>query len=250
MFSDSQVGGRRPVTLVVIPQDCTPTMHLISVTDIAADANYRDTVGGSPFLPPGEAVPRCRICHVAMALFFQLDVRADFGLPFKAGSHLLVFMCPTHNEPPSLPAIYNDSPLAPSYWDADKGHFALLLYPPTELQSNGKLDPFIEPYRLQFKSATEEIQVGDFDVGSYDFKVGGVPGWINYKIDKRCTCGGQLSFLCQTPDGFGFKQTDTAPEQPDSFSSSEYCLFLGNQVYILACDRQCDPRAVIAGCDN
>jgi hypothetical protein len=226
-------------------------MHLISVTDLPADASCRDTVGSTPCLPTGEAVPRCRICHAAMVLFFQLDVRADFGLPFKTGSHLLAFMCPTHNEPPSLPATYDDAPLPADYWDADDGHFALLLFPPTELGPGDNPHPFIAPYRLRFEAADEEVQdVGDFQVGSYDFKVGGVPGWINYKVDKRCCCGGRMSFLCQVPDGFGFRKTDAAPEQPDSFSSSDYCLFLGNQVYILACERQCDPRAVIAACDN
>lgn len=226
-------------------------MHLITVTDTNADTTCRDTVGGSPFMPPGEPVPRCRICDAQMVLFFQFDIRSEFEIPFKAGSHLLVFMCPTHNEPPGLPAIYNDSPLPTSYWDADDGHFALRLFPPNKLESNGQLDQYISPYSLAFERAEEEIQDFDeFDVGSYDFKIGGVPGWMNYRIDKQCTCGGQMSFICQTPDGFGFKQTPNAPEQPDSFSTTEYCLFLGNQLYILGCNRQCDPRAVIAGCDN
>jgi len=226
-------------------------MHLVSVTDRKADTNCRDTVGGSPFMPHGESVPRCRICDAQMVLFFQFDIRSEFEIPFKMGSHLLVFMCPTHNEPPNLSSIYNDSPLPMSYWDADEGHFVLLLFSPTNLISNGQLDEYIEPYTLTFDHATEDVEEFDeFDVGSYDFKVGGVPGWMNYCIEKKCTCGGEMSFICQTPDGFGFKQTTNAPEQPDSFSITKYCLFLGNQVYILACNRQCDPRAVLAGCDN
>lgn len=226
-------------------------MHLVTVTATCADESCRNTAGGSPFMPSGQSVPKCRICDAEMVLFFQLDIRAEFGLPFKQGSHLLVFMCPTHNEPPGLASIYDNSPLPPSYWDADDGHFSLLLFPPEALESNGRLDGYIEPYSLAFEPAEEKIQnFGDFDVGSYNFKVGGVPGWMNYRIAKRCTCGGEMSFICQTPDGFGFKQTPGAPEQPDSFSAIEYCLFLGNQVYILGCNRQCDPRAVIAGCDN
>lgn len=226
-------------------------MHLINVTDTTADASCRNTIGGSPFIPRAESVPQCRICNAQMVLFFQFDIRSEFGIPFKEGSHLLVFMCPTHNKPPGLPSIYNDSPLPDSYWDADDGHYALLLYPPIELENNGQQDDHIASFALSFTSAQEETQnFGEFDIGSFDFKVGGVPGWMNYRIDKRCTCGGTMSFICQTPDGFGFKKTPTAPEQPDSFSSTEYCLFLGNQVYILGCNRQCDPRALIAGCDN
>ena len=186
-----------------------------------------------------------------MVLFFQLDIRSEFKIPFRERSHLLVFMCPTHNEPAELPSIYDSSQLPDSYWDADAGHYALLLFPPGDLISEGHLDEHIASYSLSFESAQEEIQnFGEFDVGSYDFKIGGVPGWMNYRIDKLCTCGGEISFICQTPDGFGFKQTPTAPAQPDSFSYSEYCLFLGNQVYILGCNRQCDPRALIAVCDN
>jgi hypothetical protein len=226
-------------------------MHLVKVTETPADASCRNTVGGSPFMPPGSSVPRCRLCNARMVLFFQLDIRSEFGLPFRDGSHLLVFMCPTHNEPPLLPSIYNDSPLPESYWDAETGHYSLLLFPPSDLISDGHLDEHIASYSLSFEHAQEEIHnFGEFDIGSYEFKIGGVPGWMNYSIDKRCTCGGEMTFICQTPDGFGFKQTPAAPEQPDSFSSTEYCLFLGNQVYILACNRQCDPRAVIAGCDN
>jgi hypothetical protein len=189
-----------------------------------------------------------------MVLFFQLDIRPEFGLPFKNSSHLLVFMCPKHSEPPDLPTPTNDDglPLPPAYWDTtSNGHFSLLLFRPTEMKSSGQLDPFIEPYQLQFEFASEHVQdFSDFQVGAYDFKVGGVPGWMNYQIDKRCSCGGNMQFLCQVPVDFGFKKTSTAPQQPDSFSANEYCLFLGNQVYIMACERQCDPRAVIADCDN
>jgi hypothetical protein len=226
-------------------------MHLITVSETNAELSSRDTIGGAPFMPEGESAPQCRICNAQMGLFYQLDIRAEFELPFQPGSHLLVFMCPTHNEIPSLRAIYDDSPLPDAFWDADDGHFALRLYRPGALRNGGRLDEYISSHILRFERAKEEIQdFGDFDVGSYEFKIGGVPGWMNYCLDKNCPCGGKMSFVCQTPDGFGFKKTPTAPEQPNSFSSVEYCLFLGNHVNILACDRQCDPRAVIATCDN
>lgn len=33
------------------------------------------------------------------------------------------------------------------------------------------------------------------------------------------------------------------PEQPDAFSAGDYGLFLGNDVYLLACPAACDPAA-------
>lgn len=226
-------------------------MHLISVTNTNADPSCRNTVGGVPFMPAGVSVPRCRICNAPMVLFFQMDIQAEFEIPFEDGSHLLIFMCPTHNEATGLASLYNDVPLPDQYWQSDEGHYALFLFPPCQLQNDGHMDEHIESFQVTFDRALEEVQTfEDFDVGSYCFKVGGVPGWMNYCVDKRCTCGGKMSFVCQIPDGFGFKKIPTAPEQPDSFSASEYCLFLGNQVYVLACELQCNPRAVIAVCDN
>ncbi|PQO36472.1 hypothetical protein C5Y97_12290 [Blastopirellula marina] len=227
-------------------------MHLIHVTDRSAGGDCRDSVGGSPFLPAGATVPRCRLCEQPMVLFFQFDVHEDFGVPFQAGSHFLAFMCPKHNDAAWLEEAYNDSPLPAEFWNGDSGHYAFLLYPPGVLQSDGQLDPYIAPYELEFSAATEAIEqdIG-FARGSTDaFKIGGLPGWLNYAPDKRCACGGQMTFLCQVPENFGFRKLPEAAEQPDGFSSDEYGLLLGNMVFVLGCDRQCDPRAMIAICDN
>ena len=226
-------------------------MHLVSVSGSVADSTCRDTVGGSPFLPDVDALPCCRICGAPLVLFLQFDIRREFALPFREGSHLLAFMCPNHNEIPSVPSDYDDAPLPDRFWDTDDGHYSLLLLPPGQSQTTAPLDQHIAAFRLTFQESEEDVQsFDDFDVGSLDFKIGGVPGWMNYAINKTCPCGGQMAFICQTPDGFGFRKTESAPEQPDAFSATEYCLFLGNQVYILGCDRQCDPRALIAVCDN
>jgi hypothetical protein len=80
--------------------------------------------------------------------------------------------------------------------------------------------------------------------------VGGVPYWINFACEPPCACGGRLRFICQIPEHFGFPKLPGAPAQPNSFSQADYCYLLGNFVYLLACDRQCDPRAAIAVCDN
>lgn len=226
-------------------------MHQISISPDVAGTATRNSVGGAPFLPDGDSVPTCRLCGVSMALFLQFDVRPEFGLPFAVGSHLLAFMCPKHNEIPSVPDNYDSSDLPAEFWLKDDGHYSLQLIKPDIPTSAAELDPFILGWRLDFTTAPESVQdFGDFERGSDDFQIGGIPGWINYAINKSCPCGGKMSFVCQIPDGFEFRQTETAPEQPDSFSNTEYCFLLGNQVFILACDRQCNPSALIAICDN
>jgi hypothetical protein len=53
-----------------------------------------------------------------------------------------------------------------------------------------------------------------------------------------------MRFLAQVPVNQGFTTVPSAPEQPGWYRSVEYALFLGNEVYLLACENQCDPRAV------
>ena len=186
-----------------------------------------------------------------MALFLQLDVQEAFGLPFRTGSHLLAFMCPHHNEIPSVPADYESGALPEYFWDQDEGHYGLRLYSPEQELTPQAKDEYIAARRLAFAAADESVEeYAGIAAGSNAFKVGGQPGWINYAVDKQCPCGGRMAFVCQIPDSYGVPKTPNAPSQPDSFSDSEYCLFLGNQVVILACERQCDCRALIAVCDN
>jgi len=53
-----------------------------------------------------------------------------------------------------------------------------------------------------------------------------------------------MRFVCQAPENWRFAKKPEAPEQPDSVSANDYILFLGNEVYVFACEAQCDPRAV------
>ena len=53
-----------------------------------------------------------------------------------------------------------------------------------------------------------------------------------------------MKLLIQIPENYAFPMADGAEEQPDSFSNSDYCLFLGNQLYLLGCTKQCDPLAL------
>jgi hypothetical protein len=59
-----------------------------------------------------------------------------------------------------------------------------------------------------------------------------------------------MRLLLQIPDGFGFDMAEGAPEQPNSFSCSKYCLFLANELYLLACTAQCHPLALWPALQN
>jgi hypothetical protein len=54
-----------------------------------------------------------------------------------------------------------------------------------------------------------------------------------------------MRLLLQIPEGFGFEMAPGALPQPNSFSTKQYCLFLGNELYLLGCTRQCHPLAVL-----
>jgi hypothetical protein len=81
-------------------------------------------------------------------------------------------------------------------------------------------------------------------IGAQTFKVGGTPSWAQYPEHYRCACGAEMVYLCQVPENLDFAVNPGQPEQADSDGSDIYGLFLGNEVYLLACPAHCDPAAV------
>lgn len=75
-------------------------------------------------------------------------------------------------------------------------------------------------------------------------KLFGRPYWLQDAEPHRCSCGAPMELIVQIPDGQGFPMAVGADEQPNSFSRTEYCIFLGNQLYVLGCTKQCDPKAL------
>lgn len=229
----------------------THTTHAIEVTDELAMAADRDTIGGAPHLPADIEHPRCKLCNERMTLFLQFDVRQEFGLPFQPGSHFLAFMCPQHNDAPISAEPFSELPMSPRYWEQDSGHFAVLLLSASAPTKPGQLDPHLQPRKLRFARTEEQVESGaGITSGSQAFKAGGVPYWINFALEPKCSCGGTLRFVCQLPENLGFPKIATAPSQPNSFSNNDYCYLLGNFVYFFACDQQCDAHAAVAICDN
>ncbi|WP_326657311.1 hypothetical protein [Streptomyces sp. NBC_00385] len=215
--------------------------HAIEVGAGPLDRPVRDSVGGWPFLDPGQEWPVC-FCGERLALFFQLDVPADLE-PF-GGDHLLVFHCGAHNE--ASDAAFAGGRLVPRYWDAPQppypGPFWRIL-----LQRQADL-PAAEP---EPSVCALPLTLRPFDdapdprgIGAQGFKLGGTPSWAQGPEYYTCACGAGLEYLCQVPEYTEFAVRPGLPEQPYSVGADTYGLFLGNEVYLMACPAHCDPAAV------
>lgn len=207
----------------------------------------RDAIGGAPLLEAREPAS-CSLCHRTMVPFLQLDIRVEFGLPFKPGSHLIVMMCSFHNE---IPELFSERDLPPGFWHQGDGHYLLRLYEPSIALLPRAADVHLQPAALSFELAPEQVtNVEDWLVGSEGFKIGGTPSWAQDPEFHICCCGSEMAFIGQIPRDHAFPKVASAPEQPDSFSADDYCLFLGNETYLFACPRQCHPGAVVPVLQN
>jgi hypothetical protein len=217
-----------------------PAAHAIEVGTEPLDRPVRNSVGGWPFLDDGQQWPEC-FCGERMALFFQLDIPLDvesFG-----GDHLLVFHCRAHND--ASDAQLADGRLVPRYWDAPQPPFPrpfwrVLLQRHAELPT-AEPEPSVRALPLTLRPFAETPGEGR---GAQVFKVGGEPSWAQYAEYYRCACGADLVYVCQVPEGMEFAVHPGQPEQSYSVRADTYNLFLGNEVYLLACPAHCDPAAV------
>ncbi len=199
-------------------------------------------MGGCPLLPLDAQLRHCAQCQTRMTLFFQLDLPEQAGP--HAGSHLLAFMCPNHND---IGRYCEDGARPEKFWEDETGAFSLMIFgPDVELIPHDE-DPYLVGHELLMTDSDEEVSSDDgIESGEDVFKVGGAPFRANNEVCAECGCGSPMSYLCEIPDGHGFLKKPDAPEQANSFSADDYCLFLGNIVCILACDGHCSPGAVTA----
>ncbi len=201
-------------------------------------------VGGTPHLPASSEWPRCRICNTELIAFLDIVLPACESSPFEAGSRLQVFTCRQHDD--IAGPIYSDysvfdiacrsRTLPPEYWNMTDGHYLLRLLPPSEQTIASGKESRLLP---QFVAATRTD-----DNNEDGFKLFGEPYWLQDASPHDCSCGAPMRLLLQIPDGFGFRMAEGAERQPNSFSNTEYCLFLGSQLYLLGCTKQCDPLAL------
>ncbi len=224
-------------------------LELATGSDIPA----RDTIGGIPFLSPDLPWPECS-CGRKMALFLQFEIKPEHELPFTVGSQFLMFMCPVHNDcaeqwpEGELPEGYgNDRRL---FSGENPGYEMYLCSDVSPTPEGG--DAFLKRQALRSVPVWEVVDDSD-DItprGREALKIGGFPSWAQETVRYQCSCGGEMAFLCQIPLDFPFPKAESAPEQPNSFSSDDYCLFLGNETYVFACVKQCTPRSLVAVCQN
>ncbi len=216
--------------------------YLIDDGTEAAGRGARNTVGGWPLLGAGEQWPSCS-CGRRMVFFFQLDIPDD--LPPFAGDHLVVFHCPVHNE---ALCEWEDPQLPERFWEEPQWYerFWRIMLFRGEVAPAAEADPYLEPRTLSLRSA-----VVDLEEGGVEFRIGGTPSWDEDWYPEgqepwnyRCPCGSGFAFLGQLPLTFGFETWPEQPEQPHQFSAGEYGLFLGNEIYLLACTARCHPAAV------
>ncbi|MFF1449828.1 hypothetical protein ACFVYF_17065 [Streptomyces sp. NPDC058274] len=218
-----------------------PAAYEIEVGAEPLDRPARNSMGGWPFLDDSQKWPEC-FCGSRMALFFQLDIPGD--VEFFGGDHLLVFHCRTHNDATS-PELA-DGRLVPRYWDAPQPHypspFWRVLLLPDATRPAVEAEPSLRalPLTLRpFVDAPDEL-----GLGAATFKVGGAPSWAQEAEYYTCSCGTDLVYVCQVPEGMEVAVRSNRPGQPDNFGRESDGLFLGNENYLLACPSHCDPAAV------
>lgn len=240
-------------------------MYVVGSTPDPVDAGSRDTIGGWPVLPAGEPWPSC-YCGERMVLFFQFDIPAD--VPAFGGDHLLAFQCPAHNDA-AVPENA-DEQLPERFWErppivGHPGAFWRILLHRDDTGPAGAPEPYLRPRRLTLDPSTEEQaiwwpeqkltddQVVDgqatdeaftrHGTGRREFKVGGTPSWIQGRESYRCPCGAELAYVCQLPENTKFAKHPDRPEQADASDSDTYVMFLGTELYVLACPQHCHPAA-------
>ncbi|MGW4023878.1 hypothetical protein [Streptomyces sp. NPDC005009] len=197
------------------------------------DRPARNSVGGWPYFDDGQEWPRC-FCGERMALFFQLDLPDD--IEFFGGEHLSVFHCAHHHDA-SDPVTVGDR-LVPRFWEAPQppfpGSFWRVLLQRDPGIPEAEPEPAVRALPLTLRPFKDTY-----------FKVGGTADWAQEPEYYRCACGTELAFVCQVPENRGFGVRPGAPVQPYSIWDDAYMLFLGNEVYLLACPKRCDPAAVL-----
>jgi len=210
--------------------------HLALRSSFGERSPPRDSIGGVPWVPVSSSPHVCKICKKGLQLFIQFDVNSRFRIPFEDGSHLVIFMCPECNDIPSFQS-YPGGRLPPRFWDLSEGHYFSALYRPGGSGGNLGKEHFLKEFELNF------IEEAGICKEPY-ISVGGYPIWLQDPEQFYCGCGARMAFIGQVSENYGFPKNLDSPPQPDSFSEDEYCLFLGNELYVFGCEAMCNERAI------
>ena len=201
-------------------------------------------IGGAPHLPERDDWPQCRLCSAELVAFLELVLPADGVSRFPPGSRLQIFACrkdddiagTIYSEYARFQAASQSETLPAEYWNITDGHYLLRLLPPSGKTAASQPEPRLIPGFLAATPTENDAADG--------FKLFGEPYWLQDAEPHNCSCGAAMKLLLQLPENHGFAMAAGAEPQPNSFSKTEYCLFLGNQLYLLACTRYCHPLAL------
>jgi hypothetical protein len=201
-------------------------------------------IGGTPKLPASSEWPRCRMCNAQLIAFLEIVLPACASSQFAPGSRLQVFACrqhddiagPVYSDHSAFSAASRSRTLPPEYWNITDGHYLLRLLPPSEKTIESGRESRLLPQSVAATATDDDTEDG--------FKLFGEPYWLQDAEPHECSCGAPMRLLLQIPEGYGFRMADGAEEQPNSFSHTEYGIFLGNQLYLLGCTKQCHPLAL------
>lgn len=173
-----------------------------------------------------------------MVLFFQFDVAPEFGLALAAGSHVVAFMSPAVNEIDTFDRVRAGASLPDRFWEKRLQHFKLYVFDPkTPLVAHADADPYLVAKELVFAANDDPDDPFLF--------VGGEPRWYQ---DEELHPG--FEFICQLSENYPFEKQASAPEQPSTFSDSDYCLFLGNATYLFTRADPTHPEEVWIALQN
>jgi hypothetical protein len=190
-------------------------------------------VGGKPKLPPGSAVPRCKLCGAEQTFFFQVAFPDDHAW---AGLTLAVFACTSCADensliPEMLAGALPGANIPKNFLEGYQKNFRFEVFQTTA----GRIaNDYHE--RIRFR----RIRFGDGN-GSSLGQIGGTPTWVledesPYLYDSTTP----MCFLLQVSRGINFETVDGAPRQMEIGLSGDqepspydfYQLFIGNAVYM------------------
>jgi hypothetical protein len=204
-------------------------------------------MSGTPSLPADSDWPTCRMCSDKLVHFIDLKLPKESS-PFKPGSRLQVFACRQHDDISGT--IYSDyrrfaalgksKRLPHAYWEINDGHYLLRLLPPGAAVKRAEAEKRLALRNLEL-AKKEDSEAEPLMA----MKLFGYPSWAQDPEEHQCSCGAPMRLLLQIPEGTGFDMAAEAPQQPNSFSSSKYCLFLSNELYLMGCAAQCHPMALL-----
>ena len=220
----------------------------------------RDAIGTDPILLEGQSLPNCADCGQPMVCFLQFDIREEFGTGLIPGSHVVVMNCVEEGCGGELPPDgYSDltTEVGSTYPQAVRGPSAIWINKPDQKEHVVPCRKVVRPYRVDFQKKTETIESSPYLEQERRFsqletnKVGGVASWINYDVRVPCPCGGMICYFAQlmleSASPF-FDLRHPIVGHGDYYHLAD--LYLSNNLFLLACDRQCRPQSVVVVYDN